>query len=128
MLPAILIVRLAGQFVDFEDVQPAQLRLSVIERLVVVVLCIGVLIAHLANDVLSIASLLLGILVLAACWVVLWFRRVEGGTTLLDNYLPMQPLSFLWIGIALGDFYPCGSIRLSIAACAYLRLQPIFGC
>lgn len=121
LIPTLILFLAACRFVPSEKIEPAQLRLSIIEWLVIVLLCLGILIAHLANNTLPISGLLLSVVVVAVCWVVLWFRRTEGGTTLMSNHIPMKPLSFVWIGITVAVF-------LIVAAFVYqLPLVTILG-
>lgn len=97
------------------------LKLSIGEWLVLLLLLIGLLIMQAVNNALSATGLLLVAAVVVVCWIVVWFRRSEGGTILLDHYLPLKPLALPWI---IGTLL----LFLSIAAFIYhLPLVTIFG-
>ncbi|MDQ7028163.1 MAG: hypothetical protein Q9P01_11960 [Anaerolineae bacterium] len=52
----------------------------------------------------SIVPVVITALVLLVCWSIIWYRRENQDDTLLDSYLPIKRLSFLWIILAIAVF------------------------
>jgi hypothetical protein len=86
------------------DVTPLDLRLSVLEWGAALVVLIVLFLVHVGRDAIDSDGLGLTAMLVAVCIVVLWFRRAERGKTLLDDHLPMTPLSWKWIALALVIF------------------------
>lgn len=75
------------------------LRLSVIEWGLVLIVFLLLFIIRAAQNVIPTGGLLLILVLLIGCWAVLWFRRSERGQTLLAAHVPPLPLSVGWIGV-----------------------------
>lgn len=75
----------------------------------VLVLALAVLLfVRIVQDSESLLGLALTGILLGFCLTILWFRRNRKFPPLLDNHLPLKPLSLVWIGIGALIFFAAG--------------------
>lgn len=81
--------------------QPTDLKLSLIELLVLLLVLIGLFLVQAVQKTIDLPQMgLIGLLALI-CWLELWFQHDEKGRMLFDDHFPITPLPILWIALAI---------------------------
>lgn len=83
---------------------PTDFTLSLAEWFVLVTVFLLLFMAQALQNAVNVGAIVTSSLILLICWSILWFRRSEIGTTLLDEHLPITPLDPRWLLGAVGLF------------------------
>ncbi|MCU0498826.1 MAG: hypothetical protein MUF87_15855 [Anaerolineae bacterium] len=108
------------------NLTPQILLLTRIEWIVIGGIAFGLLILRLAQGVLSTSALFLVLVLLGICAAILWFRRETKLTPILYYHLPIVPMRWLWIILAIGMLFWTGSLAYQLPLLGEIFNQYLF--
>lgn len=116
-----LLLRLQISRLKTDTITAQDFKLTAQQAFPVAIGLLALFALHATQNRIDGTGLFLTVLVLAAFWVVLWFRADTRKPPLLSAFFPMRPIGWPWLLLALAIF--CGMAGLGVA----LPLVALFG-